>query len=204
MKHRFKICFTFCFVICVSAQTTNDLPHQNESPPQHLVLPDCSTGNKFAIYVVAVKEKVLSQDASVSVVARLGTDEHSDLVNQARLSQVKSWFTSFKIPSAKITYRAGERVNGKGQVNIYVGTEYFIQGLAAHNALLCIGNCSSSCTKPIRLKRMVSHPTPVEPERADGFRGWRSWNLARPVNRMLDGRHVATDEVSAQRYRFSA
>lgn len=62
----------------------------------------------------------------VILVARLGDGEKSEKYNQRRLKVVKNGINAFdRYPAEKVIMTAGERVQGKGQVEVYIGGRLF-------------------------------------------------------------------------------
>lgn len=62
----------------------------------------------------------------IILIARLGNGEKSRKYNEKRLEVVKAGISAFdRYPAEKIITAQGERVSGKGQVEVYIGGRLF-------------------------------------------------------------------------------
>lgn len=89
-------------------------------------------GNRGLIesIVQSYQESFVSEDSrfhkknyemAVVVVARLGTKEYSAKYNLQRLKETKAYLVKAGMPESNIVIAQGERIKGKGRVEIYFG-----------------------------------------------------------------------------------
>jgi len=75
----------------------------------------------------------------VFVIARLGKGEYTSRLNQRRLHNARTYLEN-RLKSESIIVAEGERVNGEGRVEFYVGSELMIVSMVRRGADLCV-NC---------------------------------------------------------------
>ena len=69
------------------------------------------------------------------IIAHLGSGERSRQLNRRRLACIRSMLINSS--PEKITFAEGERVNGLGRVEFYLGSELMQVALVAHNGNFC-------------------------------------------------------------------
>ena len=73
----------------------------------------------------------------VFVIARLGKGEYASRLNQRRLHNARTYLENRLKPEI-IIVAEGERVNGEGRVEFYVGSELVFISMVARGADLCV------------------------------------------------------------------
>lgn len=90
---------------------------------------------------------IAHQDAGptglIIMIGRLGTGEQSRVLNQHRLYSARSYLTEYRalrLPET-IVIAEGERVNGYGQIELYIGGRLHTAFALRRNAELSVGSC---------------------------------------------------------------
>jgi hypothetical protein len=144
MKDSILISVSLLLLIC-SATLAQQLP-----PLESHKLSDFSaTKPNRCEYRIAVLDGITqktSADHPIIVIARLGDGETRANLNWRRLENVRAYWTEYLLPERRrnpetIILAEGERVNGYGQLQFYVGGNLVEVMKVARNADLFIGEC---------------------------------------------------------------
>jgi len=73
----------------------------------------------------------------VFVIARSGAGEHASRLNQRRLHNARTYLENRLKPETVIVAE-GERVNGEGRVEFYIGSELVLTSMVRRGADLCV------------------------------------------------------------------
>lgn len=84
----------------------------------------------------------LGTDGFLIAVARLGSGDKKRNLNHLRLSATKQWLNNAAFPLNKVILAEGERVNGAGRVEFYIGGKLTHIILPAPNFGLCVECCN--------------------------------------------------------------
>jgi hypothetical protein len=98
---------------------------QNQSATDPLTLqpPDNCEGNAARLDVVRNKSTVAGENKVTIAIAKLGIGEQSRELNRRRLYSVRTYLTAMGLPSQRLITAEGERVQGHGRIEVYIGGE---------------------------------------------------------------------------------
>lgn len=90
-----------------------------------------------------------SSDERLFVIARLGTGERSRDFNRRRLHNVRTYFTESwpTLGPKRIVFAEGERVEGDGRVEFYIGSRLFQISLVKRGRDICVDCCDYPDTR---------------------------------------------------------
>ena len=118
--------------------------------PVYTVKEDGSDCRLFDLYVRALQTRLLEKAERIAVVAHLGDGETNNQIARVRLNQIRSWCEVYNINTENAVFEIGDRVKGKGTVEIFSGEQLFIFGTAYEGARLCVGDqCKKGCHQSI-------------------------------------------------------
>lgn len=84
-------------------------------------------------------------DSPIIIIARLGSGEVSRRFNHRRLHNIRTYLHYIReIPEGRIITAQGERVAGRGRVEVYVGGRLFIVFTVGRNEDLAGGACEET------------------------------------------------------------
>lgn len=86
-------------------------------------LPDNCEGNAYRLDVVRNKSRGSGENKMTIAIARLGTGEKSRELNRRRLYTVRAYLTAMGLSSQNLVTAEGERVQGYGRIEVYIGGE---------------------------------------------------------------------------------
>jgi hypothetical protein len=98
---------------------------------------NCESNTVDISYILSFLDK----DKSIIAIARLGDGETSSRYNLRRLKSMKDSL-SHSISRERIVTAQGERIKGRGRVEIYLDGRLFIVFTVGRNQDLHIGNCA--------------------------------------------------------------
>jgi hypothetical protein len=86
---------------------------------------------------------LLSDDERLFIVARLGTGETSRELNRRRLHNVRTYFKDGwpQIDAKRFIFTEGDKVNGEGRVEFYVGSALMQISLVHRGGDICVDCC---------------------------------------------------------------
>lgn len=98
---------------------------QNKSAAEPPVLrsPDNCEGNSLRLDVVRNKSLAAGENKITIAIARLGNGEQSRELNRRRLYTIRAYLTAMELPPQRLITAEGERVQGYGRIELYVGGE---------------------------------------------------------------------------------
>jgi hypothetical protein len=112
------------------------------------------TNCEFNISVLTGAHRVAGEDGLVIMIARLGNGERRRELNRRRLHNARTFLTEFgqRAPQTIVTAE-GERVDGYGRVELYIGGKLFHVLMSYPNADLPVGACSFEGDDPCTYER---------------------------------------------------
>jgi len=112
------------------------------------------TNCEFHIATLDAAHDQAGADGLIIVIARLGDSEQRPELNRRRLHNVRTYLMEFKHRSpTTIVTAEGERVNGYGRVELYVGGKLFYILMIRANADFAVGSCSYEGEDPCSHER---------------------------------------------------
>ncbi|HSE22383.1 MAG TPA: hypothetical protein VLB68_12030 [Pyrinomonadaceae bacterium] len=84
-----------------------------------------------------------SSEERLFIVARLGTGESSVELNRRRLYNVRTYFKEGwpNVESKRFVFAQGDRVEGEGRIEFYVGSQLFQISLVRRGKDICVDCC---------------------------------------------------------------
>src|SRR6266481_2301886 len=112
------------------------------------------TNCEFNIAVLDGAHGKVGKDDLIIVIARRGVSEQRQDLNRRRLHNVRTYLVEFdhRSPETIITAE-GERVNGYGRIELYVGGKLFYVLMIRPNADFPVGSCSYEGEDPCTHER---------------------------------------------------
>lgn len=107
------------------------------------------------IAILDAASRQAGEDGLMIVIARLGDGERNREVNRRRLYNVRTYLTEWdgrRNPKNIITAE-GERSNGYGRIELYVGGKLFYVLFVNRNADLIVGSCTYEINSPSEQQR---------------------------------------------------
>ena len=86
---------------------------------------------------------LLSSEERLFIVARLGTGESSVELNRRRLYNVRTYFKEGwpNVDSKRFVFAQGDRVEGEGRIEFYIGSHLFQISLVRRGKDICVDCC---------------------------------------------------------------
>jgi len=109
--------------LCIASLSSTVAQNQSASDPLTLHPPDNCEGNAASLDVVRNKSGEAGENKVTIAIARLGIGEQSRELNRRRLYTVRAYLTAMGVPSQRLITAEGERVQGYGRVEVYIGGE---------------------------------------------------------------------------------
>ena len=129
--------------LCVASAAGTVAQNQSASDPLTLQPPDNCEGNSARLDVVRNKSRAAGENKVSIAVARLGSSEQSRELNRRRLYTIRSYLTAMGLSSQRLITAEGERVQGYGRVELYIGGE-LVEVLAVERCQdLRVGICDN-------------------------------------------------------------
>lgn len=110
-------------VLCVASVGGTATQKQSTTDPTAFQPPDNCEGNAARLDVVRNKSIAAGENKVTITVARLGNDEQSRDLNRRRLYTVRTYLTAMGLPSQRLITAEGDRVQGYGRIEVYIGGE---------------------------------------------------------------------------------
>ena len=110
-------------LLCVALVGGNAAPNQSATDPLTLQPPQNCEANAAQLDVVRNKSIAAGEKRVTITVARLGNGEQSRDLNRRRLYTVRRYLTAMGLPSQRLITAEGERVQGYGRIEVYIGGE---------------------------------------------------------------------------------
>jgi hypothetical protein len=141
MKRSFSKAFFLVLLTLISVSGENIVKAQGE--PEAEIVPATAGGcQRNTINIANLNALLTTTKETAFVIAHPGTGETSPRLNRRRLHDVRAEFGQISSgSSAKIILAEGGRVEGRGRVEFYLGSELMHVSLLARNG----GFCSSCC-----------------------------------------------------------
>jgi len=108
-------------------------------PKPYIAPNDANACEVNSAYYDLLIQTILSGNERLFVIARLGRGESPDILRR-RLHNVKSYFEG-RLKPERITFTQGEKFEGEGRVEFYVGSELTVVSPSKRNADLCVSCC---------------------------------------------------------------
>lgn len=137
-------------VFCAASSTSA----QNIDTQKPIIVEEnnCESNKAWFDYI-AVNSR---DDETIIIIAKLGSGEKSREYNRRRLHNLRTYLTYIrKLPKEKIVTAEGERVSGRGRLEVYLRGKQVIVFTLGHNQDLAGGDCeqgASTLSYPIRKK----------------------------------------------------
>ena len=138
---KFALLLLASLVVCADA-----LPQHQPTKPQN-----CESD----ISILDAASRKAGEDGLIIAIARLGNGERERKLNRRRLHNVRVYLTEWngrRDPKTVVTAE-GERVNGYGGIELYVGGRLFHILLARPNSDLIVGSCTYEINSPSEQQR---------------------------------------------------
>lgn len=114
------------------------------------------------IAVIEAAHKATGKDGLLIIIARLGDGERRKALNYRRLHNASAYLTDYlNVRSSEtVVIGEGERINGYGRIELYVGGKLFDVLAVGRNADLIVGSCEPEVLDDQRQKelRMKLYP----------------------------------------------
>lgn len=134
----------FILVVWMTLSVGNAAQHRSTQ------VPDNCEGNSARLDVVRNKSQEANKSKYTIVIARLGRGEQSQEINRRRLYTIQKYLTAMGLPSQRLITAEGERVQGYGRVELYVGGELVELLAIERNKDLPVGICDNDSEDRIR------------------------------------------------------
>lgn len=131
------------FALCLASLGGTAAQNQSVSNPLALQPPDNCEGNSARLDVVRNKSKAAGEDKVTIAVARLGTGEQSRELIRRRLYTIRTYLIAMELPSQRLVTAEGERAQGYGRIEIYIGGELVEVLAVARGKDLPVGICDN-------------------------------------------------------------
>ena len=102
----------------------------------------CEDSEALLDWVANEARSGVAQGDVLIAIARPGSRETSAKLNRERLSAVQKFFAGRDIPAQAIVTAEGERINGLGQIEFYLGGRLFLRLQARHHQSICTECCN--------------------------------------------------------------
>ncbi len=109
--------------LCIASVGGVAAQNQSATDPSRLQPPDNCEGNASRLDVVRNKSRAAGENKVTIAIARLGTGEQSRELNRRRLYTVRAYLTAMGVSSQSLVTAEGERVQGYGRIEVYIGGE---------------------------------------------------------------------------------
>lgn len=93
----------------------------------------------------------LQKEEKIFVIASLGTGENNSIFNKARLEQVEMVADIHRFDKDRFILTQGNKIDGPGQLAVYVGSQLFLIVQANRGAYIC-ATCEHTYNVPIKRK----------------------------------------------------
>ena len=145
------ICAVLVTVLLMLLSVTTAATQQSK-PAKTIVRDDnnCESNKGYFDYVAAGA----GHDGLIIIIARLGEGESSRIYNRRRLHNISTYLNYIrKISKERIVTAEGERVTGRGRVEVYADGKLMIVFTVARNQDLAGGDCEQSSSSLYYPKR---------------------------------------------------
>jgi hypothetical protein len=134
--------FLSSFVTSAFGQTVADEPYK---------LPSNSSGEENSALTDGIAIEARQNGERLFVIVRLGKGETSRQLNQARLFNVKSFMLRKGFTQETAVFAEGERVEGEGRIEYYLGSKLKLITLAPRNKIPNL-TCCEDYMPPVKRK----------------------------------------------------
>ena len=125
-----------CLVACVSAVA------QESSTETQVVKGDANSCELNSAYLDYIVMEQRAKGERIYVIARLGRSEVNRSLNRARLEYARFYLLeSGRTQKEKVVFAEGERIDGEGRVEFYLGSRLFLVSLAERGKNVCLTCC---------------------------------------------------------------
>lgn len=114
---------------------------QTSEPAQQREPGNCETNSLILDNMRYEATKGSGKDSFIIIIARLGNGESSRELNRRRLYNLGMYWKEYNLPAEKLILAEGERINGYGRVELYVGGKLFDVLLVNRDKDLCVACC---------------------------------------------------------------
>lgn len=115
---------------------------QDASNERHVVRADSSSCEVNGAFLDSLVQDARSGSERIFVIARLGDGESSRPLNRSRLEYSRFYISINKgLKSDKVVFAEGDRVNGEGRLEFYLGSKLYLVSLAKRNRMVCLTCC---------------------------------------------------------------
>ena len=118
--------FLSLFTVSVFGQNIVDEPYK---------IPSNSSGEENSALTDAIAIEIKQSGERLFIIVRLGKGETSRQINQVRLFNTKSFMLSKGIDEKTSVFAEGERTEGEGRIEYYLGSKLKLITLAAKNKM---------------------------------------------------------------------
>lgn len=142
------------FLVC-SLASSNSALAQNAWEGEPYIIESNSSGEISSAVTDAMRSEMKGE--RLFVIVRLGTGETNRLLNQARLQNTKAFMLGKGFDRQTSVFAEGERVEGEGRIEFYIGSKFRLVTLAPRNKMPNLTCCEDyfppAKRKPKRKKR---------------------------------------------------
>jgi hypothetical protein len=114
---------------------------QSKIEGPYIVLGNASTCEENAVSIDNLANALRSSDARLFIVARLGKGESSRELNRRRLYNVRTYFKGWQIDARRFVFAEGDRVEGEGRIEFYIGSTFMQVSLVKRGRDICVDCC---------------------------------------------------------------
>jgi hypothetical protein len=125
-----------CLMACASA-----IAHESSTGTQ-IIKGDANSCELNSAYLDYMVMEQRAKGERIFVIARLGRGEVNRSLNHNRLEYARFYLLeSGRTQKEKIVFAEGERINGEGRVEFYLGSRLFLVSLAERGKNVCLTCC---------------------------------------------------------------
>jgi hypothetical protein len=137
MKYISKVVVVTMVVCCYSAPAMA----QDQHPPD-IIAANTKRCQLNTIYIADLKQVARIKNERVFVIAHLGSGETSSALNRRRLRDIGAEFDEISPMSRdKLILAQGQRLRGRGRVEVYLGSELYFVSYMPRNGAFCSACC---------------------------------------------------------------
>ncbi len=114
-----------------------------EASVTKIVRADANACETNGSYLDMLTNEARSRSQRVFVISRLGIGERRISIGRRRLQMARNHLiTSDRLQKEQVVFAEGERVQGEGRLEFYLGSRLFLISLAQRNGNVCLTCCN--------------------------------------------------------------
>ncbi len=149
--------FTFIILALLLSSFAGSTFGQSVAADEPYKIPSNSSGEENSALTDAIAIEAQQSGERLFVIVRLGKGETSRLLNKARLTNIQNFMLGKGFTSETAVFAEGERVEGEGRIEFYIGSKLRLVTLAPQNKMPNLTCCEDyfppAKRKPKRKKR---------------------------------------------------